>query len=83
MDERTKEETTNDLIKKIIELDNWIAEKQRKAKPAIIIDSKGHYVSAYGTASFLDYIKAVEEGQVKIKDKEYRKSILKLIENNK
>lgn len=83
MDEKTKKETTGDLIKKIVEFDSWIAERQRKAKPAITIDSKGRYVSAYGTASFLDYVKAVEEGQVKIKDKEYRKSILKLIENNK
>ena len=37
----------------------------------------------YGTTSILDYVKAVEEGQIKIKDKEYRKIIQKLIENNK
>ena len=74
-----------ELIQKLLEADICYHKQMRKNKPAIIIDSQGRYVNTYGygTASFLDYIKAVEEGHVKIKDKEYRKIILKLIEDNK
>lgn len=83
MDKRPIEEIKNDLIQKLIDTSKYIFEKQRKCGRGIVVDSKGHYVSAFGTASFLDYVKAVEDGQIKIKDKEYRERILKLIENNK
>jgi 4-aminobutyrate aminotransferase-like enzyme len=66
MDETNKEQTTSDLIKKIIELDNWIAEKRRKAKPAIIIDSKGNYVDSMYGATYLDYLQAKKQGRIKI-----------------
>jgi hypothetical protein len=66
MDETNKEQTTSDLIKKIIEIDNWIAERQRKAKPAIIIDSKGNYVDSMYGATYLDYLQAKKEGRIKI-----------------
>ena len=80
-----EEKTIKELIQKLLDADIWYHKQMRKNKPAIIIDSQGRYVNTYGygTSSFLDYVKAVEEGQIKIKDKEYRKSILKFIENNK
>lgn len=80
-----EEKTIKELIQKLLEADIWYHKQMRKNKPAIIIDSQGRYVNTYGygTLSFLDYVKAVEEGQVKIKDKEYRKIIQKLIKNNK
>lgn len=79
------DKTIKELIQKLLDADKWYNEQLRKNKPAIIIDSQGRYVNiyGYGTLSFLDYVKAVEEGQVKIKDKEYRKIIQKLIEDNK
>ena len=82
-DKEHVEKLKEELIQKAIDIDRYFYEQQRKCGRGIVIDSKGRYVSSCGTASFLDYVKAVEEGQVKIKDKEYRKSILKLIENNK
>lgn len=80
-----EEKTIKELTQKLLEADICYHKQMRKNKPAIIIDSQGRYVNTYGygTASILDYVKAVEEGQVKIKDKEYRKSIQKLIEDNK
>ena len=66
MDEIPVNETTSDLIKKIIELDSWIAERQRKAKPAIIIDSKGNYVDSMYGATYLDYLEAKKQGRIKI-----------------
>ena len=84
-----EEKTIKELIQKLLEANKWYNkwynEQLRKNKPAIIIDSQGRFVNTYGygTLSFLDYVKAVEEGQVKIKDKEYRKIIMKLIKNNK
>jgi hypothetical protein len=66
MDERPVEQTTSDLVKKIIELDSWIAERQRKAKPAIIIDSKGNYVDSMYGATYLDYLQAKKQGRTKI-----------------
>ncbi len=80
-----EEKTIKELTQKLLEADKWYNEQMRKNKPAIVVDSQGRYVNTfgYGTASFLDYVKAVEEGQIKIKDKEYRKIIQKLIENNK
>lgn len=79
------DKTIKELTQKLLEADKWYNEQMRKNKPAIIIDSQGHYINTYGygTLSFLDYVKAVEEGQVKIKDKKYRKIIQKLIEDNK
>ena len=84
-DKEHVEKLNEELMQKAIDIDRYFHEQQRKCRPAIIIDSQGRYVNTYGcgTASILDYIKAVEEGQIKIKDKEYRKSILKFIENNK
>ena len=68
-----------ELIQKITETSNWIHERQRKCGSAIIIDSRGHYVSSCGTASFIDYLKAVENKQVEIHDKQYAKSISNLL----
>lgn len=68
-----------ELIQKINETSNWIHERQRKCKPAIIIDSRGCYVNSYGTASFIDYLKAVENKQVEIHDKQYANSISNLL----
>ena len=84
-DKEHVEKLKEELMQKAIDIDRYFHEQQRKCRPAIIIDSQGRYVNTYGygTASILDYVKAVEEGQVKIKDKEYRKIIQKLIEDNK
>lgn len=75
-------EHLKDLKQKLIDIDRWYNEQMRKNKPAIIIDSKGRYVSSCGTASFLNYLEAVKNKQVDIHDKKYKKSILKLIKNN-
>jgi len=82
-DKEHVEKFKEEIIQKAIDIDRYFYEQQRKCGRGIVIDSKGRYVSSYGTSTFLDYIKAVEEGQIKIKDNKYRKSILKLIENNK
>ena len=66
MSERTDEEIKRDLIKKIIEVYSWIAERQRKAKPAIIIDSKDNYIDSMYGATYNDYLKAKKEGRIKI-----------------
>lgn len=71
-------EFKEDLIQKLIEIDRWYNEQMQKNKPAIIIDSKGHYVGSCGTASYLDYINAVKEGHVEIHDKKYKDKILNL-----
>lgn len=70
-----------ELIQKIIETSKWIDERQRSCGSAIIIDSKGRYVSSYGTASFIDYLKAVENKQVEIHNKQYANSISNLLNN--
>ena len=77
------EKYKEDLMQRLIEIDRWYFEQMRKNKPAIITDSKGRYVGSCGTASFLNYIEAVKNKQVEIHDKKYKKSILKLIKNNR
>ena len=76
------EEFKADLTQKLIEIDRWYNEQMQKNKPVIIINSQGLYVGSYGTASFLDYINAVKEGQVEIHDKKYKDKIAKIIKND-
>lgn len=78
-----REKIKKELMEKLIEIDKWYNEQARKNVPAIILDSQGRYVGSCGTACFLNYIEAVKNKQVKIHDKKYKKSILKLIKNNK
>lgn len=78
-----REKIKKELMEKLIEYDKWYNEQARKNVPAIILDSQGRYVSSCGTASFLSYIESVKNKQIKIHDKKYKKSILKLIKSNK
>jgi len=79
MNNDNHDKIVEELIQKITETSNWINERQRECKPAIITDSRGRYVGSYGTASFIDYLKAVENKQVEIHDKQYAKSISNLL----
>lgn len=76
--EATKK-SINELLDKLVEHERWVHEQQMKCKPGIIIDSQGHYVGACGTASFLDYCKAFENGQVLIKDHNYKNNLSKIL----
>jgi len=53
----------------------------KKKQSIIIINSQGLYAGSYGTASFLDYVKAVKEGHI-IHNKKYKDMVSNLIKNN-